>query len=381
MEMKPIKIILTIAASLLLIINLKGQSPYILKDTSLSVNMKLIEGTDRENASFIQVKTQKNEIVKYKPQEIKEYGFENGRVYVSKEINIHNTIQNVFLERLVRGRVTLYFYKNGNGRTFYIEKDSSVLVPLNKTDSESNKQVFKKDLEELLKDCDNVKGAIKVSTYNKKSLALLVRDYNSCKMKPIPHFKFGLLVGFNTTKLYSSANTSDEYLRDAVFNIDKSFSIGAFCDIPLYLGNLYLHPEIYYLENAFLYNLKNTTGETDVVINNSSINLPILVRYNFPLGKLQPFVSMGVFYSKAIKNDNSIYQTRIRNNVVEIDMVNSSKILSENHAGYSIGLGSMFDINYHQSVLLELRYNKPYPVNSDLPLEKDILNLNIGFVF
>jgi hypothetical protein len=347
----------------------------------MTYNLKLIEGSDKENANFIKVELQKNKIVKYTPKDIDEYGLKDDRIYVSKQISVNNTAQRLFLERLSHGKVTLFYFKNRNRKYFFIEKDSSVLIQISKYDSLFKKKVFKKELGELFEDCNNVKNAIKLSSYSKKSLSLLVKNYNTCQLKPMPHFKFGLLVGFNITHLYSSSNTSDEYLKDAAFNIDKSFSLGAFCDLPLYLGNLYFHPEIHYFKNAFLYNFKNENIETDVVINNSSIYLPILLRYTFPNIKLQPFASLGAIYSRAIKNENAIYRSQKYNGVVEINKINSSKFLSGNHIGPSFGLGSQFDINYRQSVSIELRYNKLYSLNSTLPLKKDVLNVIIGFNF
>jgi hypothetical protein len=110
--MKSNKIILILIINTLTVINLKAQSSYILRDSLMSLNLKLIEGTDSENANFIKVKMKKNEIAKYTPQDLKEYGLKDGRVYISKQINFKNSNQKVFLERLVRGRITIKIVEN-----------------------------------------------------------------------------------------------------------------------------------------------------------------------------------------------------------------------------------------------------------------------------
>lgn len=361
-----------------MVIGSQGQSTYIISDSSMEANVRIIEGTNKENARFIKVKGQNDKIIKYTPQDLQGYKLRNGKVYISEEVILRNTLQRVFLERLVTGQTKLYYIKDSNRKYFYIQKDSSSLIPINKKDSLSNKKVFRQDLGDLFEDCNIVKAPIEQSSYNKKSLAILTKSYNACKLKPMPQIKFGLLLGINISNLFLSTN--DHYLKDASFNIDKGLSAGAYCDVPLYIGNLYIHPEIYYLEHAFLYNTNTENGESDIVINYKAFSLPILLRYTFPRNKFQPFANIGAIYSMAIKNENAIYNSHISNSVVQIDKINSSDIISGNQFGFSTGIGTHIDINNFLSFSFELRYNKLYSFGSNL-LNKDIFNVIIGYNF
>ena len=66
-------------------------------------------GTPKTNAQFIMVKSGDME-TKYTPDQITEYGFKDGPVYKSKNISVSGQPKRVFLERIERGKLTLYYY-------------------------------------------------------------------------------------------------------------------------------------------------------------------------------------------------------------------------------------------------------------------------------
>ena len=63
-------------------------------------------------------------ILKYTPYEVNEFGFKNGRIYISKYI-YPDSIQKVFLERFKKGKATLHYYRNKGGKIFFLEKETT----------------------------------------------------------------------------------------------------------------------------------------------------------------------------------------------------------------------------------------------------------------
>ncbi|HRG07316.1 MAG TPA: hypothetical protein PLJ08_01965, partial [Cyclobacteriaceae bacterium] len=60
------------------VVNLNAQrSNYVMTDSSISIGVKILPGLTKENTHFIKVKD-KNSIVVYTPDQIKEYGFSDG---------------------------------------------------------------------------------------------------------------------------------------------------------------------------------------------------------------------------------------------------------------------------------------------------------------
>ena len=77
-----------------------------------------------ENSKSCIFKTEKNQIPKIlSPDDIRAYRIENGKYYLSKEIEIDSLKKKVFLEYLVNGIVNLYYYKDPLNEYYFIEKD------------------------------------------------------------------------------------------------------------------------------------------------------------------------------------------------------------------------------------------------------------------
>ncbi|MBT3208489.1 MAG: hypothetical protein HN704_07245 [Bacteroidetes bacterium] len=76
-----------------------GQNEYFATDSSKSIGINLIDGGDLTNSRMCQVKNGA-QTTKYSPYELKEFGFKDGRVYISKEIQIADSSIRVFLKRL-----------------------------------------------------------------------------------------------------------------------------------------------------------------------------------------------------------------------------------------------------------------------------------------
>ena len=110
-----------------------GQNEYYSIDSSIYVGVKLIDGGAILNSRICQVKKD-GEVVEYSPYEVKEYGFKDGRVYVSKEIQLSDSSKRrVFLERLYKGKANLYYYRAKGIKTYYIETDSGTFNRIAKT--------------------------------------------------------------------------------------------------------------------------------------------------------------------------------------------------------------------------------------------------------
>jgi hypothetical protein len=72
----------------------------------------------------------KENIIKYSPKDIKEYRFNNGKYFISKEIDG----ENIFLEYLIKGRANLYTYSNSFSDTrFFLKTESDTLLKLTNT--------------------------------------------------------------------------------------------------------------------------------------------------------------------------------------------------------------------------------------------------------
>lgn len=354
-----------------------GQKEYFSTDSSTFVGIKLIDGGDLINSRLCQVK-EGEKTIEYTPYEVKEFGFKDGRVYISKEIQIADSSKRVFLERLNNGETTLLYYKGKGIKTFFIQKDSTLFVEMPKRNTAG--KYFSKQLLNLTKDCPNVLDACRLVRYNKKSLTKLISRYNQCEFKPFPHFKYGILIGYEFSKLIP-LDEENEDLKYLDYKYDGGFSVGLFLDQPILVSDFSLHAELFLSKHAYSYNKLVENKDLDFVANLTSLSVPLLLRYAYPSNKFRPFINVGINGAYSIKNETLLYKTTISETTIEINDTESTSLISDIQLGYVVGAGLEYKLNSNNSLFFELRYNNQYPQGDSEFLSTTVFSLLTGIYF
>jgi hypothetical protein len=144
------------------------------------------------------------EITPFKPTQIMGYGV-NGILYESKKmINLNKAEEQVFLQRLVAGKLSVYRYNSD----FYATRDTLGYV-LDVTKSKSEKNSRARGLFKLLVlDCKTI--SVDSIAINEAGLRSLANKYNRCVNSPSIEYKsfarkkkfmFGVIVGENVSNL------------------------------------------------------------------------------------------------------------------------------------------------------------------------------------
>lgn len=358
-----------------------GQNAYFITDSISSFGVNITDNGDLLNARFCTVESAKG-IIRYTPNEVKEYGLNDGRIYVSKTIFADDSLKKVFMLRLVKGKFSLYYYRGKNIKTFYWQKDSTTLYELPKYHKDHPEINFRKDLEYLTSDCENVRNATKLVSYNIKSLTKLVTNYNDCVLKPFQHFRYGLLLGYGLNKLETSP---DQLGSAANINFDFVGGVlpGIFIDYPIKMSNISLHTDLYFTKNGYSYYSSYVDKDlieenTFFVANTTSINIPVLLRYTFPTINVRPFLNAGFIYTYNIKNSTGIYTSTIYPTYIQTTVFDENSHITKNELGISAGAGVEYILNYKHSVFFELRYNKLFSLPNENNLNKSEFQLIVG---
>lgn len=332
-----------------------GQREYFSTDSTSSYGIKLVDGGDLINSQLCQVK-KGDKILQYTPCEVKEFGFKDGRVYVSKEIQIADSSKRVFLERLEKGNTTLYYYRGKKLKTFFIQKDSTLFIEMPKQNTVED---YSTQLLNLTKDCSNVSDACKLVSYNKKSLSKLISRYNQCELKPFPHFKYGFLIGYEFLLLIPSSKQNND-LEYFDYEYDGGFTIGVFLDNPILVSDFSLHAELLLSKHGYSYNKLVDNKDLDFVANFTSLNVPLLLKYAYPSNKIRPFINVGINGTYLVKNKSLLCETTINETTIEINDTEITSMISDFQLGYVIGGGLEYKLNYKKSLFFELRYCNQY---------------------
>jgi hypothetical protein len=119
----------------LCILNLAAQSDfrkgYIIKNNNDTIYGLIASGTNVSNAHQCIYKADVNAPKQiFVPNDIKAYRFIDGKYYLSLPIVVENETKLVFLECLIKGIVSVYFYANQQGHHYFVSKEDAVLREL-----------------------------------------------------------------------------------------------------------------------------------------------------------------------------------------------------------------------------------------------------------
>ena len=345
------------------------KSDYIMTDSLLSVGVKLKAGTAKENAQFIRMKKEDSEI-SYSPEDLTEYGFKNGTVYLSKNISLSGQSNKVFLERLEHGKITLYYFIAKGIKTYFLEKDSAVFIEISKDD-------FRKHLLKYTSDYEWKGEQVRLVKYNRKSLSQLVSMYNNGNNRPLPYPRFGVILGYSRTSLNIPTGMSNEHLEEVSFVPGASALIGVFADLAIAKSYFSLNTGVNITKNGFSVNSASPQSDVDVVINTTSLNVPVLLRYTLPTLGWRPFINAGGSYLYHLTNKSSLYRSSIDQNVITINKVQQQPLISTSMVGYSLGIGLQRNLDFRKIAAAELRLNQ-FPGN-DITFQKTQLEIIASF--
>jgi len=332
-----------------------GQNSYFLKNESTSLGINLEVENEVENSKFCNVYLG-DSLVKYTPYEVSEYGFEHGDVYLSKDILLNGEKKRVFLKRLCEGKMTLYYYRDKKLRTFFIENDSSLLIELPKKDS-ANKN-FRMNLLTFTNDCPFVENCIPFVEYRKHSLTKFIKRYNDCEDRTFKYFRYGLTLGYGYAGLIQSSSTENSIIKNFDLKYDGGITWGLFGDLPILNSNFSLHTELFYSKYVYSYSKLMGDVDKDLVINVSSIKMPIMIRYKMTGRKLSPFLNAGAIFARNVQLDEILYEATITDKIIQINENRDYSFIPVNQLGYTAGTGLEYRLNARNSLFFELRYSK-----------------------
>lgn len=327
-----------------------GQGDYYTYDSITYAGAKLIDA-GISNSYFCSVK-KGNTIAKYTPYEVSEYRFKNTRVFEAVDIVIDSQKERYFFERLVSGKISLYYLSlNGGISKYYISNSDSV----NLKEVTLKKPELEDIISVLAEDCSPAAENLKYLKPNQHSLIRYLKDLNSCSDYKFPKIQYGFRLGITAT-LFQPIDVVGIYtIPDNIS--DLSLSIGAFVDIPVKSSNLSFAPEVYFKQNKLLKSVELSDMGYDLDMNFSVIHIPLLLKYRFLKKGFLPFAQFGPVYSRTIINRSTLSQYTFSGNDIHINYDNSP-IIQKNMAGFILGAGLSLDTRNRYNWFGEIRYTQ-----------------------
>ena len=126
--------------------------------------MRIIDNGRIENSRWCVVK-QGNETKKFSPDEVTEYGTNEGRIYKSKTITYAGSTKRYFLEQLSDGKLNLFYFADKRHHTYFIENDSITFREFAKG-NKFDDSYYQKQLQKLSSDFPEIYNNARHVQYN-----------------------------------------------------------------------------------------------------------------------------------------------------------------------------------------------------------------------
>jgi hypothetical protein len=302
----------------------------------------------------------------YSPAELKSFGVAND-IYVSAIVitdaspyratsqapvfNDTKAYDTVFLQSLIRGDKSLYYYMDINNMEHYFIGNGSGFDLLGykryeKKDSLDHVYVAedKRYLGQLnfyLQDCKTILGQLKDLRYEQSELTDLFQYYYTCTGKTIKFQnkvekktnQFGIIAGLSLTNFEFIDGPT--YLKESVYSTSANFSGGMFFDLMFRrkAGRLSLYNELQYysfIADA-VYEQNYQTITTKIGFNYLQMNN--MIRFRFPLKNAYPFFNAGFSTGFGFSETNYVHHSNSTNEGVAVEELNKLNL------GIPMGMG------------------------------------------
>ncbi|MDH5382773.1 MAG: hypothetical protein OEW75_18095 [Cyclobacteriaceae bacterium] len=376
---------------------------YIITQTNDTIRGTIAYLENRKKNQICVFKNEKNgELKEYEPDELKSYKFIDDKLFSSQRIETRKDVnEQVFLEELVTGGVSLYKYKE----LYFFGINGEDLVKLNTEIIGENSKITQKNkhigiiTSYLVPACPEIREQIMQVKLAEKPLTLLLENYNSCIGAPFISHKlnkrwatlaFNITSGFNTSSLKFTGSYS-HLLSD--FSRSNSLAIGGAIEIVsprlnerlgLNLGMFYLSSD-YQTTNTIIVGL--TTYSNSVSFAMKTIKVPIGIKLKFRSNKFNSYTTFGI--SKTFHNisENNWDWERERKDVVSL-FHEEALFTNRNQLGMWAAYGFNKSITESIKGLFEVRIEKTDGIaHNDLRLTGEVFSriinwqMMVGIVF
>jgi len=334
----------------------KSQKDFYIKNGKLVDSIRLNDLGEKSNGLFITGKKIFEDLQFY-PDQIDSYGFADGDKYFSKEIVYEGNSRKFFFKLVYDEKTTLYYLDQPGYPQFFIENDKGGLTAIPKRIDENTS--YNSRLLKITEDCKKLENACKRVPYRSESMIRLFEFYDKCSGRPFPHFSYGVMAGYRTHEPFKPALPERHLLTYFEFENKTSAMAGVFIENPISVSDVSVHAEAYLTwEENFAY-FKSENLDLDLQTSALMLNIPLMLRYTFPLNKLTAYLNGGVIYTRNFGAKSTLISLTKRNSqiyfVTKEDV--SGQIYDKSYMTFTYGAGIKLYITYKNFIFLEFRRN------------------------
>jgi hypothetical protein len=279
---------------------LSAQEGYFKTDSTMSVGVDIVFVSPAFNSRYCRV-IENKQATNYTPYQVTEYAI-NDRKFMATDIDLRGKRERVFLEQLVEGKATLYYYEDSLTKIYFIEKHKGKIIPITEYNSEKGSLVFIQEIESAIADNPYAVTGFKQLKTKQYHLKWYIKKYNSGKDFSFPEWHFGGAVGAGTILIHPHYTVKEHPIQVFPFKPEVFYSAECFLTIPLYLTNFSI--PIYFGIHKYNSNQHHTIETSSEIVSNQrlsynslSFHLPVGIRYTLPSKFISPYLQAGVGFN------------------------------------------------------------------------------------
>jgi hypothetical protein len=363
------------------------RSGYVVTNNADTIHGLISYKGNKANSSQCKFKKdKKTEAIKYTPNDILMYRFDNGKYFISRIAPLSET--KVFLEYLINGTVDVYYYRDDKGEHYLIDTGDNKLTELQHGDIEyfvNNQRYTRSDksYEAVLKSAfaksPSIQKRVDHLSMTHKSLIQISKDYHNevcnsetCivyeKNLPKSVFTWGPMISLNHYTVKNDHKYFPHevyYFRDSNFKPQTYFAYGFFIrqNIPMLNERLF-----YGIETTFHQRGSETFNKTyaitgsqnyyvdHITYKSNALNTNVSIRYEFYGDRIRPAFLGGLYYDVNISSKYKRVTTyKIGNDESYIGSTDKGPMMGNNY-GLMAGAGLVFNLYGKKSFILDVRY-------------------------
>ena len=329
-----------------------SSNEYYKKDTVTTKGNDFVFNIDYQ---FCQIKTGKF-YDNYTPYQVSEFGF-NNRVFIAQKVQLPDSVQKVFLERLVEGKTNLYYYGGKNYKTFFVSKDNINFIEVPFRNS-TNNSTFRMQLDGLVAECPHTIHTPKLVRYKPAEMKELFKQLNDCKPKHFPFIRYGVSIGPQFVRLDLTQKIVKDELSKMNYQYTTGLTAGVFADIPILPTSFSFYTSLNLSKHGFSNFRKIGDNDVDFILNQTSLKVPIMLKYNIPAQDFRPYISGGIAFSYHIVNKAELYKISKTENIIDFNLHQEFAAVDDFQYGIVAEIGMEKKLNYRNYLSLGVRYSK-----------------------
>ena len=338
---------------------------------------------------------------RYEPSEIQAYRFTDSKYYISRSITLQGQEKQVFLEFLVNGIANLYFYRDMNHYSYFIEDKNGEWLELTNeviTEHRDGKGEINRNsnryiglLRATFADSPEIQPQIDRTSLAHKSLINLTRTYHDfvctddekCiiyeKKLPLMKVRIAPVVKSGVAFLSFIEGINSNYKFNPQFYPSAGFLLNA--SLPRINEKLSFEVEL----NVNSYNFHGSYEEEnrsimeyyDAYIDIISLQPSLAVKYTFHTRKLKPTISAGVSTEIFASTEQNVVTVKMHSDTIYTYQSPDIPMATFVPGGF-VQLGCNFPVFKNKTAFTNLRINHAAKRHHGIRMQIQSVSLNVG---